>query len=90
MALQRRPPQLAAPQRRGGETRNVSRNFGDEALRNINASAISLRYRLLPYIYSGFARVASEGYTMQRGLPMAFPEDPSGAARRARGTAPAP
>lgn len=50
-------------------------NFGDEALRNINASAISLRYRLLPYIYSGFARVASEGYTMQRGLPMAFPED---------------
>ena len=36
-------------------------------------SAIRLRYRLLPYIYSGFYRVASEGYTMQRGLAFDFP-----------------
>ena len=32
----------------------------------INSSAIQWRYRLLPYTYSGFARVMREGYTMQR------------------------
>jgi len=35
-----------------------------------------LRYRLLPYIYSLAWRVTSEGYTMQRGLPMDWPTDP--------------
>ena len=30
------------------------------------------RYRLLPYIYSGFHRVASEGYTVQRHMVFDF------------------
>lgn len=47
-------------------------NFGDDTATKINTSAISLRYRLLPYIYSGFARVELGSYTMQRGLAMDF------------------
>jgi alpha-D-xyloside xylohydrolase len=35
-----------------------------------------LRYRLLPYIYSLAWRVTSDGYTIQRGLPMDWPMDP--------------
>jgi len=50
-------------------------SYGEDVMHNINRSAINLRYRLLPYTYSGFARVEFEGYTMQRGLPMAFPQD---------------
>ncbi len=38
-----------------------------------------LRYRLLPYIYSLAWRVTNEDYTIQRGLPMDWPDD-----RRAR------
>ncbi len=38
-----------------------------------------LRYRMLPYIYSLAWRVTNEDYTMQRGLPMDWPDD-----RRAR------
>lgn len=34
-----------------------------------------LRYRLLPYIYSLAWRITSEDYTLQRGLPMDWPED---------------
>ena len=34
-----------------------------------------LRYRLLPYIYSLAWRVTSGAYTMQRGLPMDWPDD---------------
>jgi alpha-D-xyloside xylohydrolase len=34
-----------------------------------------LRYRLLPYIYSLAWRVTRDDYTMQRGLPMDWPED---------------
>jgi alpha-D-xyloside xylohydrolase len=34
-----------------------------------------LRYRLLPYIYSLAWRVTSEGYTIQRALPMDWPAD---------------
>jgi alpha-D-xyloside xylohydrolase len=36
-----------------------------------------LRYRLLPYLYSEAWRVTSEGYTLMRGLPMDFPDDPA-------------
>jgi len=50
-------------------------NYGEDTMKTINASAVSLRYRLLPYIYSGFARVDSEGYTMLRGLAMDFGDD---------------
>ena len=35
-----------------------------------------LRYRLLPYIYSLAWRVTRDDYTLQRGLPMDWPEDP--------------
>ncbi len=36
----------------------------------------SLRYRLLPYIYSMAWRVTHDGYTMMRALPMDFGSDP--------------
>ena len=35
-----------------------------------------LRYFLMPYIYSLAARVHFDDYTMMRGLPMDFPDDP--------------
>jgi alpha-D-xyloside xylohydrolase len=37
--------------------------------------AATLRYRLLPYIYSLAWQSTANGYTMMRGLPMDFPED---------------
>lgn len=36
----------------------------------------NLRYRLMPYIYSIAWKVTNESYTMMRGLPMDFPDDP--------------
>eukprot|EP01060_Flectonema_neradi_P041169 TRINITY_DN9672_c0_g1_i2.p1 TRINITY_DN9672_c0_g1~~TRINITY_DN9672_c0_g1_i2.p1 ORF type:complete len:856 (+),score=192.94 TRINITY_DN9672_c0_g1_i2:108-2675(+) len=50
-------------------------NFGPYVERWVVDSAINLRYRLLPYIYSGFRRVEQEGYTMQRAMPFDFPGD---------------
>lgn len=50
-------------------------NYREETMRAINTSALALRYRLLPYTYSGYARVEKEGYTMQRALAMDFPAD---------------
>lgn len=38
--------------------------------------AAKLRYRLLPYIYSLAWQTTANGYTMMRGLPMDFPDDP--------------
>ncbi len=38
-------------------------------------SAATLRYMLLPYIYSLAWMSTSQGYTMMRGLPMDFPDD---------------
>ena len=35
----------------------------------------TLRYRMLPYTYSNYYRVETEGYTMQRAMPFAFPSD---------------
>ncbi len=35
-----------------------------------------LRYRLMPYLYSLTGAVAFEDYTLMRGLPMDFPDDP--------------
>eukprot|EP00755_Sulcionema_specki_P013478 Sspe_Gene.54062::Locus_29852_Transcript_1_1_Confidence_1.000_Length_1538::g.54062::m.54062/K01811/xylS, yicI; alpha-D-xyloside xylohydrolase len=58
----------------GGGSNTELWNYG-EAQGWIVRSAISLRYRLLPYIYSGFARVEQEGYTMQRGLVFDFTAD---------------
>ena len=42
---------------------------------NVN-NTHNLRYRLLPYTYSGFHKVASEGYTMQRALAFEWPGMP--------------
>ena len=36
-----------------------------------------LRYRLMPYLYSLAGAVNREDYTIMRGLPMDFPDDPS-------------
>jgi alpha-D-xyloside xylohydrolase len=36
-----------------------------------------LRYRLMPYLYSLAGAVAFDDYTMMRGLPMDFPDDPA-------------
>lgn len=40
----------------------------------LNAT-INLRYRFLPYTYSGFYRVETEGRTMQRALVFDYPND---------------
>ncbi|HCE45175.1 MAG TPA: glycoside hydrolase [Lentisphaeria bacterium] len=39
--------------------------------------AANLRYRLLPYVYSLAWQSTSRGYTMMRGMPMDFPDDPN-------------
>lgn len=59
----------------GAGTHTELWHFGNDTMHHINTSAVSLRYRLLPYIYSGFARVETAGYTMQRGLAFDFPRD---------------
>ena len=38
---------------------------------------MQLRYRLMPYIYSLAGMVHFEDYTIMRGLPMDFPDDPT-------------
>lgn len=48
---------------------------GSEAYESI-LFYMRLRYRLMPYIYSLAGAVNYEGYTMMRGLPMDYPEDP--------------
>ena len=50
-------------------------NYGRETQDIIVNSALSLRYRLLDYIYSGFAKVERDHYTMQRGLVLDFSYD---------------
>ncbi|CAE7785113.1 unnamed protein product [Symbiodinium pilosum] len=52
----------------GAGTHTEIWNFGNQTSSVINRSAITLRYRLLPYVYSGFWRVEMTGYTMQRAL----------------------
>ena len=37
---------------------------------------MQLRYRLMPYLYSLAAKVYFDDYTLMRGLPMDYPEDP--------------
>lgn len=48
--------------------------YGDEVTANCNATA-RFRSRLLPYIYSVAATIQENGSTLQRGLPMDFPDD---------------
>jgi alpha-D-xyloside xylohydrolase len=53
-------------------------NFGSKGYwaYDVQEKFINLRYRLLPYIYSLGWRVTSDGYTVMRGLPMDFVNDP--------------
>lgn len=50
-------------------------SFGSEK-QKILTNYINLRYRLLPYIYSLSAQVTSDGFTIMRGLPFDFMDDP--------------
>ena len=47
----------------GGGSNTEPWNYGDAVMRLVN-NTHNLRYRLLPYTYSGFRRVEEEGYTM--------------------------
>ena len=53
-------------------------NFGSKGYWAFDAQEkyLNLRYRLLPYIYSIAWKVTHEAYTMMRGLPMDFTDDP--------------
>ncbi|CAJ1953466.1 unnamed protein product [Cylindrotheca closterium] len=52
-------------------------NYGNQTQSIIVQSALNLRYRLMPYIYSGFRLVEQNGFTMQRGLVFDFGFDPN-------------
>ncbi len=57
----------------GSETPREIWEFGQFS--NILVKFDNLRYRLMPYIYSLASEVTNRGYTIQRGLPMDFPND---------------
>ena len=59
----------------GSETPREIWEFGDFTDTLIKFD--NLRYRLLPTIYSMAWKVTSEGYTIMRGLPMDFSNDPT-------------
>ena len=58
----------------GGGSHTEPWHYGDVVMARINATN-NLRYRMLPYTYSGFARVQNEGYTMQRAMVLAYGVD---------------
>jgi alpha-D-xyloside xylohydrolase len=51
-------------------------NYGNVTKSLVVKSALNLRYRLIPYIYSGFHRVEQSGYTMGRAMAFDFIDDP--------------
>lgn len=51
------------------------KTIAPEAYKSLLGAA-ELRYELLPYIYSLAWQSTANGYTMMRGLPMDFPDDP--------------
>jgi len=59
----------------GSGTNTELWNYGPSVQSTIVDSAIRFRYRLLEYIYSGFWKVETEHYTMQRGLILDFEND---------------
>jgi alpha-D-xyloside xylohydrolase len=59
----------------GGHSNTELWNYPSWTMNAINTSAIRLRYRLLPYTYSGFLRVHSEQWTMQRAMAFDFGAD---------------
>lgn len=54
-------------------------NFGSKGYwaYDVQEKFIHLRYRLLPYIYSLSHKVTTDGYTLMRGLPMDYPDNPN-------------
>jgi len=50
-------------------------NYGDDTANTIKNDIIRFRYRLLPYIYSGFHDVEQSHYSMQRGMVFDFADD---------------
>ena len=58
----------------GGGSNTEMWNYGDAVMKRLNQTN-NLRYRLLPYTYSGFQDVYSDGYTMQRALAFDFGVD---------------
>ena len=52
-------------------------NYGEDTMSLINSSAIAMRYRFLPYTYSGFHDVEVAGSTMQRAMVFDFHKDPA-------------
>ena len=64
----------------GGGSNTEPWNYGPAVEGLVNATH-NLRYRLLPYTYSGFHRVEEEGYTMQRGLAFDFADASNRAVR---------
>jgi alpha-D-xyloside xylohydrolase len=63
----------------GSSTPREIYNFGSKGYwaYDVQEKYINLRYRLLPYIYSLGWMVTNEAYTMMRGLPMDFVNDPA-------------
>ena len=59
----------------GGGSHTEIWNYGDDTEQRLN-NTNNLRYRFLPYTYSGFHRVETEGYTMQRSLAFDYASDP--------------
>ena len=59
----------------GGHSNTELWNYPSWTMVAINNSAIRLRYRLLPYTYSGFLRVHTEQWTMQRAMAFDFGAD---------------
>jgi alpha-D-xyloside xylohydrolase len=60
----------------GGGSNTELWNYGPGVESRTNATN-NLRYRLLPYTYSGFYRVEMEGYSMQRAMALDFASDPA-------------
>ncbi len=63
----------------GTDTPREVWRFGSpgEPMYDALVKALDLRYRLLPYIYSLAGWVTQRGYTMLRGLPFDFRDDPA-------------
>ena len=57
----------------GSETPREIWEFGD--FTPVLVKFDTLRYRLLPYIYSTAWKITHDGYSIMRGLPMDFPKD---------------
>jgi alpha-D-xyloside xylohydrolase len=59
----------------GGHSNTELWNYPSWTMAAIIKSAIRLRYRLLPFTYSGFLRVYSEQWTMQRAMAFDYGAD---------------